>query len=281
MAVPPLRGGSRDAIIALRNGVNHEQYEGHRHPRPQTGGDTPLICSPLVGRTRERVLAEAAIVAAKKPDVIEWRVDYFDAIGDTAAVLDTGKALRDALGDAPVIFTRRSTKEGGEPIALDDGGVVRLYDAIGASRLIDFLDFEMSNDADHVRRVVTAAHASAIRVILSYHNFGFTPGQDFLVQRFLEAERLGGDVAKVAVMPRDRTDVLTLLAATSQAEAKARIPLISMSMGPLGAVTRMIGGVFGSSLSFAIGEGSSAPGQMPIADLVAIYEVIRRARGSR
>jgi 3-dehydroquinate dehydratase-1 len=245
------------------------------------GGETPLICSPLVGRTRERVLAEAAIVAAKKPDVIEWRVDYFDAIGDTAAVLDTGKALRNAVGDSPVIFTRRSTKEGGEPNALDDEGVVRLYDAIGASRLVDFLDFEMSNDPDHVRRVITAAHASATCVILSYHNFGYTPGQDFLVQRFLEAERLGGDVAKVAVMPRDRADVLTLLAATSQAEAKARIPLISMSMGPLGAVTRMIGGVFGSSLSFAVGEGSSAPGQMPIADLVAVYEIIRRARGSR
>ncbi len=243
------------------------------------GGDTPLICSPLVGRTRERVLAEAKAVVAKKPDVIEWRVDYFDAIGDVTAVLDTGKALRAIAGDAPIIFTRRSTKEGGEPIALDDEGVVRLYDAVGASGLVDFLDFEMSNDADHLRRVVTAAHASATRVILSYHNFAYTPGQEFLVQRFLEAERLGGDVAKVAVMPRDRGDVLTLLAATSRAEAKARIPLISMSMGPLGAVTRMIGGVFGSSLSFAVGEGSSAPGQMPIADLVAVYEVIRRARG--
>jgi 3-dehydroquinate dehydratase-1 len=80
-------------------------------------------------------------------------------------------------------------------------------------------------------------------------------------------------------MPRDRDDVLTLFAATATADAKARIPLISMSMGPLGSVTRMIGGVFGSSLSFAIGEGSSAPGQIPIADLNAVYDVIRRARG--
>ena len=245
------------------------------------GGDTPLICSPLVGRTRERVLAEAGVVVAKHPDVIEWRVDYFDAIGDVAAVLDAGKALRSLAGDAPIIFTRRSTQEGGEATALDDEAAVRLYDAAGASRLFDFLDFEMSNHPEHVRRVVTAARASAVRVILSYHNFGYTPGQDFLVQRFLEAERLGGDVAKVAVMPRDRVDVLALLAATAEAEAKARIPLISMSMGPLGAVTRMIGGVFGSSLSFAVGEGSSAPGQMPISDLKSVYDIIGRARASR
>jgi 3-dehydroquinate dehydratase-1 len=243
------------------------------------GGETPLICTPLVGRTRERVLAEAASVVAKKPDVIEWRVDFFDGIGDTAAVLDTGRALRAAAGDTPIIFTRRSIKEGGEPIAIGDEDVVRLYDAVGASGLVDFLDFEMNNDAGQVKSVRESARRHGTRVILSYHNFGYTPGLDFLVQRFLEAERLGGDVAKVAVMPRDRADVLTLFAATSQAQAKARIPLISMSMGPLGSVTRMIGGVFGSALSFAVGEGSSAPGQIPIADLNVVFAVLRRARG--
>ena len=243
------------------------------------GGATPLICSPLVGRTRERLLAEAANVAAKQPDVIEWRVDYFAAIADTTAVLDAARALRAAVGDAPILFTRRSIREGGEPIAIGDEEVVRLYDAVGASGLVDFLDFEMGNDADHVRRVRDSARKHGTRVVLSYHNFGYTPGVEFLVQRFLEGERLGADVAKVAVMPRDRDDVLALLAATSKAEAKARIPLISMAMGPLGAVTRMVGGVFGSALSFAVGEGSSAPGQMPIADLQTVYDIIGRARG--
>ncbi|MCC6196686.1 MAG: type I 3-dehydroquinate dehydratase [Burkholderiales bacterium] len=244
------------------------------------GGDTPLICTPLVGRTRAAVLAEAANVVAKKPDVVEWRVDFFEAIADTPAVLDTARALRAAVGEAPIIFTRRSAKEGGTPIPLDEAGVVALYDAVGASGAVDFLDFEMGNDPAHVQGVLATAHAQRTRVILSYHNFGYTPGQDFLVQRFLEAERLGADVAKVAVMPRDRMDVLTLLAATGIAHAKGGIPLISMSMGPLGAVTRMVGGLFGSSLSFAVGDAASAPGQIPIADLVAVYGVIACARGA-
>ena len=143
-------------------------------------------------------------MAAKSPDVIEWRVDYFEGIGDTAAVLETGRALRAAVGDAPVIFTRRSIKEGGEPIGIGDADVVRLYDAVGASRLVDFIDFEMGNDPEHVRAVRESTRAHGTRLILSYHNFGYTPGAEFLVQRFLEAERLGADVAKVAVMPRDR-----------------------------------------------------------------------------
>ena len=243
------------------------------------GNGTPLICSPLVGRTAARVLAEAASVIAKKPDVVEWRVDYFEGIADTTAVLDLGRALRAAIGDAPLIFTRRSMAEGGEPIAIGHEEVVSLYDEVGASGLVDFLDFEMGNDAGQVRRVCEGAHKHDTRVILSYHNFGYTPGVDFLVQRFLEAERLGGDVAKVAVMPRDRADVLNLLAATAHADAKGRIPLISMAMGPLGSVTRMVGGEFGSSLSFAVGEGSSAPGQIPIADLAAVFAILRRAHG--
>jgi 3-dehydroquinate dehydratase-1 len=52
-------------------------------------------------------------------------------------------------------------------------------------------------------------------------------------------------------------------------------------MGPLGSVTRMVGGVFGSSLSFAVGDTASAPGQIPIADLCIVYDIIRRARGGR
>jgi 3-dehydroquinate dehydratase-1 len=44
---------------------------------------------------------------------------------------------------------------------------------------------------------------------------------------------------------------------------------------------RPIGGLFGSSLSFAVGEAASAPGQIPIADLSAVYDIIRRARGGK
>ena len=243
------------------------------------GGPTPLICSPLVARTPERLAAESAAVLAKRPDVIEWRVDHFEKIAETTAVVAAGRVLRAAAGDTPIIFTCRAAHEGGQPIALDAEGVTRLYDAVGAAGFADFIDFELSNPAPLVRNVRERTRVHNTRLILSYHNFGYTPGHDLLVERFLEADRLGADVAKVAAMPRDRFDVLTLLAATAAAESKARIPLISMSMGPLGVTTRMVGGVFGSALSFAVGEGASAPGQPPIADLAAVFAALARARG--
>ena len=79
---------------------------------------------------------------------------------------------------------------------------------MAASGLVDFVDFEIDNEPEHVRACATPRGRNGVRLILSYHNFGYTPGQDFLVDRFLEAERLGADVAMVQVMPRDRADVL-------------------------------------------------------------------------
>jgi 3-dehydroquinate dehydratase-1 len=243
------------------------------------GGDTPVLCTPLVGRTHQRILAEAESVIRQKPDLVEWRVDFFDRIGDTAAVIETARSLREAVGKRPIIFTRRAEKEGGEPIAIDDGQVVDLYAAVAATGLVDFIDFEMAHEQDHVRRVREVTRRHEVRLILSYHNTSYTPGHEYIVERFLEAERQGGDVGMVQVVPRDRADVLRLLSATAEADEKTRIPLISISVGPLGSVTRMVGGLFGSWLSFAVGESSSAPGQIPIRDLVTVYDIIRRARG--
>ena len=57
----------------------------------------------------------------------------------------------------------------------------------------------------------------------------------------------GADIAKLAVMPRCAADAARLLEATARAaDARPDTPLITMSMGPLGAVTRFCGGAFGS-----------------------------------
>lgn len=242
-------------------------------------GDTPLVCTPLVGRTRERLLAEAAKVLAKKPDVVEWRVDHFKDVADTGAVLATLQALRAAIGTVPLIFTCRAAVDGGHKVPLDADGVVALLESVSASRLVEFVSFEQTQGPVRVGRVREFTKANDVRLVLSYHNTAYTPSQDQLVDRLLEAERMGADVAMVQVMPREPADVLTLLAATAVADRKAHIPLISVSLGPLGAVSRMVGGLFGSGLSFAVGDSASAPGQIPMSDLVTVLDIIRRARG--
>ena len=64
--------------------------------RPLAGGRLPAVCAPLVARTEEALLAEAGAVAAKGPDLLEWRVDFFEGIADAPRVLRTARALRAA-----------------------------------------------------------------------------------------------------------------------------------------------------------------------------------------
>lgn len=237
----------------------------------------PAICAPLVGRTRERLLAETAVVAAKGPDILEWRVDFFEGIADTAQVVSLAAGIKQASGNLPLLFTRRSMREGGERIALSEEQVLAMYRAVCEAGDVDIVDFEMSNAAADVREVREMSKARGIQLILSFHDFAATPSLEFLHERFIQAAQLGADIAKVAVMPQRMEDVLTLLSATLRASGELAIPVVSMSMGRLGALTRTAGWSFGSAMTFAVGEGSSAPGQMAIADVEAGVALLQKA----
>ena len=59
------------------------------------------------------------------------------------------------------------------------------------------------------------------------------------------------DICKIAVMPQDATDVLTLLSATNEMYTHyASVPIVTMSMGQLGMISRVTGQLFGSALTF-------------------------------
>ncbi|ATW28329.1 3-dehydroquinate dehydratase [Candidatus Formimonas warabiya] len=243
--------------------------------------EQPLICTPLVGKKRENVLGELADVLAKKPDIIEWRADFFEEIDQTDRVINLAKEIKEMAGDIPLIFTIRSIREGGQPIPLSDEEAIELNATICRNTKIEYVDCELSNKKEHIQYLRKIAAENGTRIVASYHNFDSTPSQKFIAQKLEEAEQYQLDVAKVAVMPQKLEDVLTLLSVTLEAKNRLKIPLITMSMGKYGAISRMIGGVFGSALTFAVGAKSSAPGQVPIEDLKTVLEVIERSMKSK
>lgn len=245
--------------------------------KPLANGRLPAVCAPLVAATQADLIAETRAVAGKQPDLLEWRVDFFAAISETAQVIAAASAVRQASGGIPILFTRRSQREGGQPIALDEAQVLAMYEAVIATGAIDLVDYEMDNDAGLLARLRELARARGLPLVLSFHDFQATPSAEQLTARFAQAHALGADVAKVAVMPQSMQDVHRLLGATLQASATLPIPVISMAMGGLGAVTRVCGGVFGSALTFAVGAAASAPGQMPIEDVRSALAVLQRA----
>jgi 3-dehydroquinate dehydratase I len=240
-------------------------------------GTQHLICTPLTGRTREVILTELATVLAKQPDIIEWRADFFQGIADSGQVVATAAKIKEFAKELPVIFTIRSASEGGEPIALTSRQAIELAGAVCKHTAIEYVDCELSNKPEDIVYLRQVAHQNNTKIIASFHNFDHTPQRELLQQKFTEAESYGLDVAKVAVMPKTLEDVLTLLSATLEAKARLKIPLIAMSMGGCGAVTRMIGGLFGSSLTFAVGQSGSAPGQMPIEELRTVLAIVHKS----
>lgn len=242
-------------------------------------GKYPLICAPLVGANRDALLAEAAAALEARADIVEWRVDHFQEIGTTESVIKAGRALRAALSGVPLLFTRRSVAEGGHAVPISEAQVVEVYAAVCADGFADLVDFEMSSGTREMRAVREASRRHGVGLVCSFHDFAGTPSMAELGAQFRRAQELGGDVAKVSVMAAGPQDALTLLAATLEASRALEIPLIGVSMGPHGALSRMLGFAFGSALTFGVAAGSSAPGQMPIGELRAAIYLARKALG--
>ena len=148
------------------------------------GGREPLVCTPLVGADEAAVLRELAVILPKRPDLLEWRVDFFAGIADTERVVALAQAIREQAGDVPLLFTRRSTREGGQPIPLDEDGVLALYAAVCRAGAVQLCDYELSAGEAHFARAVALARETGVCLVASFHDFHATPPAEALVARF-------------------------------------------------------------------------------------------------
>lgn len=234
-------------------------------------GRMPAVCVPLIAKTRYALLEDARAVLVQSPDVIEWRVDYFDEIADIDAVVEAGLALRAVTSSVPLIFTLRSEAEGGQSTSLSGEQAEHLRLVAAVKLPFEYHDIEMSLPETLIQSLIGLLREQGRQSILSCHDFQKTPAREVLESTFERAYRYGGDVAKLAVMPQSPDDVLELLAATRKMALALPIPVIGMSMGSLGVMSRVFGGAFGSALTFASATGTSAPGQIPVTDMREIF----------
>lgn len=241
------------------------------------GEGIPKICVPIVGETKEDILAQARSFASIPVDVAEWRADWFAQVFDMEAVLDVLKDLREVLGDTALLMTFRTSKEGGEK-AMDEKAYAQLNIQAAQSGFVDLVDVEVFTGDEIVSQIIKEAHAAGVKVVASNHDFEKTPDQEELVNRLRKMQALDADIQKIAVMPQNQKDVLTLLAATEEMVRKyADRPIITMSMAGTGVISRLCGEVFGSALTFGAAAKASAPGQMGVLDLHTVLHLLHDA----
>ncbi|SYZ32240.1 type I 3-dehydroquinate dehydratase [Propionibacterium australiense] len=238
------------------------------------GEGRPKVIVPITGATADEILAAASTAISHEIDILEWRIDFFEGALDSGAVTSLAGQLAARLNGRPVLATFRTADEGGEKrIGVQD--YVDLNLALIASGQVNAVDVEFFRGSDAVHTIIAAAHAQEMAVIASNHDFDATPPVGEIVSRLRAMQDMGADVAKLACTPHDVGDLLTLLSATWQMSVRyADHPIITMSMGRLGMLSRMTGAFFGSAATFGMVGRASAPGQIPVEDLNRILKLI-------
>ncbi|MDI1470921.1 type I 3-dehydroquinate dehydratase [Thermodesulfovibrio sp. 1176] len=193
-------------------------------------------------------------------DLIELRVDMFENIQKIEQVFATAKKKF----NLPMLCTIRSLKEGGKKEIPDR---LSIYEKL--TPYCDFFDIEIFSEGSRTLRQKTLQNN--IKLILSYHRFDLTPSVEDLENVFEEGKKLGADIIKISTMVNEIEDAEKLLYFTIKHK---KDNVIVIGMGEKGRLTRIVNPVFGSLITYASLNTTSAPGQIPLPYMVKIFKEI-------
>ncbi len=218
------------------------------------------VCVPIMGKTKAEVIVQAVKVAEMKPDIVEFRADYLEDIKKENVVCIV-EDIKKIIDDIELIFTFRTKNEGGER-EISDLEYKELCNA--AAGYCEFVDVEIIGHLDIANKMIEGIQEKGAKVIGSNHHFDKTPENIKLTEVMTTMEKAGADICKIAVMPKDRSDVERFMEISKQLCEIITVPIITMSMGELGSVTRVCTDKTGSCVTFAAGIQASAPGQINV-----------------
>ena len=237
------------------------------------GAGKPLICVSVMGAKKDDVVAEVQRLVNTGIEMVEWRVDAFEGVESPNAVREVLKELAPIVKETILVFTFRSKEQGGQH-SMNCEKVYDLHQVAAESKVVDFIDVEYfyTEDADVE---IYELQKMGTRVITSHHDFHETPSSDVLFMLLEQMRHSNADIVKLAMMPQEAQDVLRLLEETDHFHKRyPEQPIITMSMGKLGMISRVSGEAFGSCVTFGAGTNASAPGQIPVEKLREILDVL-------
>ncbi len=219
----------------------------------------PKICVPLIAKDKAELQGELNALKDVYYDLVEWRIDHYEKVEEESELMAALELIRKQLPDCILLTTFRTIYEGGNKIT---ERYFDIYRSLIESQQIDLIDVEFSRGDELFTEILKLAHQHHVGVIASYHDFSQTPSKKEMMACFEKMRNLRADIFKLAVMPKTMEDVLALLEVTYKANERFSQPIITMSMSKLGFVTRAVGELFGSAVTFGSGQQSSAPGQI-------------------
>ena len=235
-----------------------------------------MICVPVVALKKEEVITNIRFLAEQKVQMIEWRVDCFEEVDDFHAVSEVLQVIRPVLEHTIFLFTFRTKQQGGSR-RMEEWKILKLNELAAKSGCADLIDLEFF-EATKPEKEIRRFQRMGVRVIASHHDFEQTPDPEVIRMLLEQIRESGADVVKLAVMPQNMWDVLHLLEETNRFhENHPDHPLITMSMGAKGGISRVAGEFFGSCVTFGAGGQASAPGQLPVKQLEEILHILHQS----
>lgn len=239
------------------------------------GSGVPIICVPITASDPEAVLAEAGRLVEAGIKMIEWRLDYLKDCTNTNVIRQLLMDLKPVCEKTILLVTLRTSGQGGRA-RIDEKTFVKTLMAVANSHAADLIDVDYFFKKEGEGDLVASLQREGVKVIASQHDFRKTPSAMEMISNLLTMEESGADLVKIAVMPHSREDVLRLLDASTSFTEYSETPLIAMAMGHLGIISRVGGELFGSCVTFAAMGTASAPGQLPVADVREVMEILHR-----
>ena len=207
-------------------------------------------------------ITDTNIAAVKK---IEPIVDLFevriDLIGDSWT--EVARQLT-----KPWIACNRMVEEGGKWDGNEARRIERLLQAIELGARIVDIEYNAKNVENIIRLIRKQADC-----LLSFHDFKKTPSLDVLKQIVNKELKAGADICKVVTTAQTFEDNMAVMRLFSEFPGTK---MVAFTMGTQGFLSRVMSPLIGAYFTYgSVQKGvESAPGQLPVSDMLAIYEMV-------
>lgn len=134
-----------------------------------------------------------------------------------------------------------------------------------------FIDIDLDEPRTFRKELMKIAKDLECTVIISWHNYKFTPDKKKLTEKVEECFKNGADIAKVVCMSHSAKD-----SARISGLYDTEKPLIAFGMGEEGRFSRIASLALGAPFTYAYPDESkaTAPGQLSFRELKQISELL-------
>lgn len=201
-----------------------------------------MYCIPIVGPTLQDIKNQVNL-AIPFADILEFPLDLYSEF-----------SLKDLSIPIPFMFScQHKTEE-----------EIELF----AKMKPDYFQLNIDKNATFIQRLKNR-FPEIKWIISSYHNFEKTPDD---LSSLLKSMPEGADLYKIACMANSTLDALKMLCFI-----KENRPLLGISMGEKGSISRILGPIYGAPFTFTplSEEEKTALGQIPIKEFNSTYNIKR------